>query len=160
MLAKGIQASCKFKERGVSMKKNMVVKHIYTENKVASLYIEETYLKNEISNEYFCTSYYDYISVVVSKSRRTNNDWYNGKKTKLDNKITGGTKTFLLIGNALKNHIDNFISHYDYYCCKIEPSDKRRAQIYEKMLIHYANRNNLNMYKLTEDELSFVYYIE
>lgn len=149
------------------MNKDEIRYHNKVGNKIASVYIQETFLDH--STDFYgydkgntiTTSYYDYIGICVSNSRRLNNDWWNGDRqgNKLNNKSTGNIKCLTTIVKTLERHIDTFFKNYNYYCCMIEYTDEHRKNTYDKMINHYCKKNNLKPYCVTVDDQTQIYLI-
>lgn len=150
------------------MKKNHKRYHMVSNNKVASVYIDEVYLPDGDRFQKFydgvdtiTTCYYEYIGVCVSNSRRTNNDWWRGDKTsdKMYNTSTGNGATFVAIADMLEQHIDEFILRYGYYCCMFEPTDDRRRRVYMRMVKHYCKERGLDWHYVIADDDTLLYWI-
>lgn len=147
------------------MKRNEKRYHEVVGNKVASVYIKECYLDKTYHFTYetntISTCYYDYIGICVGKSRRSNNDWWNGDKNgdKLYNKSTGNIATFSAIMDTLTIHVLEFYNRYGYYCCSFEPTDVRRGITYMKALKHICKKCNLDYRYIIKDDVEIMVYI-
>lgn len=147
------------------MKKKEKRYHETVGKKVASVYIQECYLNKTYrfydGTEAIETSYYDYIAVCVSNSRRSNNDWWNGDKNgdKFYNKSTGNITTFAAIIDMLTIHILEFYCTYGYYCCVFEPTDDRRRKVYLTALKHICSKSNLDYYYVIKDSNEIMVWI-
>lgn len=155
------------------MARKKKIKRIHQEvaGKVASIYIKEHYVPkcNQVFTDGYDiidTCYYEEIGVCVGNARRENNDWWNGdkKEYRKDNKSTGNNATFLSIIKTLENHINDFISKYNYYCIMFTGTDKRRQETYEKAIKYFCRKYNKNSTWVITDVMDgipeYLVYIE
>lgn len=132
--------------------------HEYMDNKVVSVYIEGT--NNNHHLFYDNVNYSEDIGVVISKSRRFNNDWYNGDKKgdKIHNRSTGSIKCLLSIVDTLTIHVLEYMQTYkcDYYFT-CTPTDKHRETTYLMIAKRVCKQCNIDYecVKLIDGELQF-----
>ena len=147
------------------MKRNEKRYHETIGNKVASVYIQEVYLdKTYVFTDYtetIETRYYEYIGICVGKSKRSNNDWWNGDKDgdKLYNKSTGNINTLISIIDTLTLHILEFYNQYKYYCFVFEPTDDHRRKTYMKAVKHICKKACLDYRYVIKDDNEIMVYI-
>lgn len=150
-------------------------------NKVASLYLNRVLCKQEQvftfyddEGHYFdpelnmTTKEYSFICICVSKSTRTNNDWYKGRKNPhrwLDGKMTGNLTTYMSIVNMLIEHITNYLNTHEEFCGVFIPADGLRREAYKNTLIRFmwkCRRNkklNLSLTWITTDNDEIVFKV-
>lgn len=119
-------------------------------NQVASVYIDEVYLKKMSSfSDDACTirtGYYEYIGIIIGKCRRLNNDWWNGDKVgnKVHNKSTGkDIRGLIAIFDELIAHVLTFINNYGCYCAMVSGTDERRVTVYHHFIKRLCKQCNL-----------------
>lgn len=128
------------------MKKNEKRFHSYVDNYVASVYFTTTYLDKCIEfNNGTEVWNYDTVGVCVSRSKRLNNDWYNGDKVglKLHNRSTGNIKTITAIVDIIETHLINKLTIDGIAAIEFEPTDEHRAKAYKKMMHRFVNKYNV-----------------
>lgn len=148
------------------MKKHEKRYHEVVGNKVASVYIQEFYFPKfrtfTDGTDTIETQYTENISICVGKSRRANNDWFNGDKTgdKIHNKSTGNIATFMSIVDTLTLHILEFHHIYGYYCCTFTPTDDKRRKTYLKAIKHLCRECYLTFKYVICDDNELMIWIE
>lgn len=147
------------------MGKNEKRYHETIGNKVCSIYIQEKYLDKVYrytdDTETIDTRYYEYIGICVGKSRRANNDWWNGDKSgnKIYNKSTGTMSTFMKIVDTLTIHVLEHVLTYGDYCFAFEPTDERRRKTYMKAVKYVCKKCGLDYRYVLLDDNEIMYQI-
>lgn len=119
------------------MRKHETRVHKRIGDKVVSVYFttRHTTRFTMSTGSYTCYDYqYTWFGACVSKSRRRNNDWYDGSKNStLINRCTGDIKTITHIYDTVSEYVLNKVLIKGYLFIKFNGSDSKRCITYLMM---------------------------
>lgn len=106
---------------------------------------------------------FDSCSIIVSKSRRVNNDWYEGRKkmnNKLYNKSTGNLSCLLEVMSTIESIAINSLIKDGYYALTFESTDERRNKMYVRFIKRIVKKYGLKIrtYDIYSEDTLFVIY--
>ena len=124
------------------MKNKIIRIHNQTKSGVASIYIEQQANEYKLSKDKVLSKQFR-ISIIVGKTKRNNNDWFNGDRegNKYHNKSTGsGLHGLSSILSTLDDFIVGEILKNGYCMLLVQPTDEKRAKLYDSAIKRRVKR--------------------